>query len=133
MADLTDQQAAAVQALVNADRAARGLEPVKWRPRPVRIELQEPLANDDRLMYVQQLFATIRDQRLDEHALADLTERIAALEARIEALAERPVDRVTERVVEWRPDHRRQADGGRAVREQRRTMGLPRRPKERAG
>lgn len=52
-------------------------------------------------------------------AVADLTRRVEALEAR-------PVVSGV-RVVEWRPDHRRQADGGEPVRRQRQRAGLPKR------
>lgn len=45
-----------------------------------------------------------------------LTKRVAALEAWPRS-----------QIIEWRPDHRRQADGGRPVRGQRRAVGLPKR------
>jgi hypothetical protein len=55
-------------------------------------------------------------------SVAALLERVAALEARPALTGEI-------RLVEWRPDHRRQKDGGQPVRAQRRAVGLPKRPK----
>lgn len=59
--------------------------------------------------------------------LPALQAEVAALIERIAALEARPVVAGEIRLVEWRPDHRRQADGGQAVRAQRRSVGLPKR------
>lgn len=56
--------------------------------------------------------------------------RLAALEGQVADLLARPEPSATIRVVEWRPDHTRHKDGGRPVREQRRHVGLPKRPRK---
>ena len=56
--------------------------------------------------------------RIHERLVAT-EERLHRIEAKIDELLSRPA---TTQVVQWRPDHRRIADGGRQVRKQRREI-----------
>lgn len=63
-----------------------------------------------------------------EAAIAELRdEQARELEEIRRSIVESRPKSVT--VVEWRPDHRRQKDGGQPVRAQRRAVGVPRRPR----
>lgn len=62
------------------------------------------------------------ERRMAEiNALVGDAHRLDRIEAKLDELLRRPVG-----MVEWRPDHRRMADGGRAVNEQRDAAGVRR-------
>lgn len=83
-------------------------------PLPEILRMRNSHVNDRRRILLNRTLAD---------AIEHLSTRVEQLEARVVELESRPA--VSEvRVVEWRPNHRRIADGGRPVRDQRREVGI---------
>lgn len=106
-----------------ARRQAEGVRRAGWTP-----QRRERMAATHAAKFPDSGTAAKLRAALLGDEVARLSAAVEALRAEVAAVAQRPS--VAEvRIVEWRPDHRRQADGGRPVRAQRREVGLPRRPK----